>query len=90
MYTHFDMSGIALLGLIAGGLTILSSLPQILHTIRSKKTSDISLPMYILLLAGICLWLIYGFITRQIAIIIPNGIYLVLNSIILVLKIKFG
>ena len=90
MYTHHDMSGIALLGLIAGGLTILSSLPQILHTIRSKKTADISLPMYILLITGIILWLIYGFITRQVAIVVPNLIYFVLNSIILVLKIKFG
>lgn len=84
------MNSIAVLGLVAGALTIASSLPQILHTINSKKTNDISLPMYILLLVGICLWLVYGFITHQIAIIIPNAIYFVLNSIILGLKIKYG
>lgn len=84
------MTLISILGLIAGGLTIISALPQILHTIKSRKTSDISLPMYILLTIGIALWIIYGLITSQIAILLPNTIYFIFTVIILILKVKYG
>lgn len=79
-----------ILGLAAGTLIVFASLPQILKIIKSKSTKDISLAMYIILNIGTLLWVIYGFVTNQIAIIIPNLIFLVLNLIILYLKIKHG
>ncbi len=79
-----------ILGLAAGALIVFASLPQILKIIKSKSTKDISLAMYIILNIGTLLWVIYGFVTNQIVIIIPNLIFLVLNLIILYLKIKHG
>jgi MtN3 and saliva related transmembrane protein len=84
------MNAISIFGLVAGAFTIVSSLPQILKVIKSRKTADISLPMYILLVTGCLMWVVYGIVTSQIAIIIPNVIYFVFNSIILYLKIRFG
>lgn len=81
---------IQILGLTAGGLIVFASLPQILKIIKTKKTSDISLPMYIIINIGTFLWIIYGFATNQIAILIPNVIFQIFNLIILYLKIKHG
>lgn len=78
------------LGLIAGGFAVFASLPQIVKIIKTKRTSDISLPMYIILNIGIFLWIVYGFLTQQVAIIITNVIFQVVNLIILFLKIKHG
>ncbi len=84
------MNAITILGLIAGGLTTISSLPQIIHTLKRKQTKDISLPMYIIVTTGIILWIVYGFLTSQVAIIITNGISFVFNVMILFLKLRYG
>ncbi len=79
-----------ILGLLAGGIVVTASLPQILQIIRTKQTKDLSLPMYIILNLGIFTWLVYGFLTQQISIIISNLIFQALNLFILFLKIKHG
>jgi len=79
-----------ILGLIAGALTVGASLPQILKIARSKKTDELSLPAYIILNIGIFIWILYGFLTNQIALIIPNIIFQIFNLIILFFKIKYG
>ena len=81
---------IQFLGLLAGGLVIIASLPQILTIIKTKSTKDISLPMYILQNTGIILWVIFGLITHSLAVAITNGIYLIFTLTILFLKIKHG
>ncbi|MDD5415464.1 MAG: SemiSWEET transporter [Candidatus Daviesbacteria bacterium] len=78
------------LGLIAGGFVVFASLPQILKIIKTKRTTDISLPMYIALNIGTFLWLVYGFLTQQMALIITNVIFQIFNLTILFLKIKHG
>lgn len=85
-----DIFSVQTLGLIAGGFAVFASLPQILKIIKNKRTSDISLPMYIALNIGVFLWIVYGFLTQQVAIIIPNVIFQLFNLIILFLKIKYG
>ncbi|MDD5147377.1 MAG: SemiSWEET transporter [Candidatus Daviesbacteria bacterium] len=78
------------LGLIAGGFVVFASLPQILKIIKTKRTTDISLPMYIALNIGTFLWLVYGLLTQQMALIITNVIFQIFNLTILFLKIKHG
>lgn len=85
-----NMFSVQTLGLIAGAFVVVASLPQIFKIIKTKRTSDISLPMYIILNIGIFLWMVYGFLTQQIAIIITNVIFQLVNLIILFLKIKHG
>lgn len=84
------MDFVQVLGLIAGAFVVFASLPQILKILKTKRTSDLSLPMYIALNIGTFLWIVYGFLTQQAAIIITNVIFQILNMSILLLKVKHG
>jgi len=77
-------------GYSAACLTTIAFLPQVVKTIRSRKTDEISLIMYILFCIGVLCWLIYGVLTSDMPLIIANGITLLLALVVLCLKIKFG
>jgi MtN3 and saliva related transmembrane protein len=77
------------LGIIAGILTTIAYLPQLLKTWKSKSANDLSWSMLIVLCIGIILWLIYGFSVQDIPIIAANVVTLLLAAIILILKIRY-
>lgn len=77
------------LGMIAGTLTTLAYLPQLLKTWRSKSAEDISWGMLITLWIGIVLWLVYGSYTHDLPVICANVVTLLFASVILGLKIKY-
>ncbi len=83
------MDIINIIGLVAAFLTTISSLPQVIKTIKLKEARDISFWMWALLALGIFLWLIYGILKNDFPIILANGISLFLILIVLGLKIKF-
>ncbi|MEZ5529474.1 MAG: SemiSWEET transporter [Porticoccaceae bacterium] len=83
-----DMISAALIGSAAGVLTTCAFIPQVIHTLRTKDTSAISLGMYIIFVSGVALWLLYGILLKEIPLIAANLITLALSSIILVLKIR--
>ena len=78
------------IGLIGACLTTLSFLPQVIQTWKTKRTKDISLPMYTTFTVGVFLWLIYGIFINSTPVIAANSVTLVLASCILFLKIKHG
>lgn len=77
-------------GSLAAILTTSAFVPQAIKIIRTKKTKDISLLMYIVLTTGILCWLIYGILIKQAPIIFANSIGFTLTFAILILKIKYG
>lgn len=77
------------LGLVAGTLTTMAYLPQLVKTWKSKSAEDISWSMLITLCIGILLWLIYGTSIHDVPVICANMVTLALASIILILKIRF-
>ena len=79
-----------IVGLAAAFLTTTAFLPQVIHTIRTRSTHDISLRMYSLYTVGIFLWLIYGVFLRDVPIMASNAITFLLSGTILVLKIRHG
>ena len=79
-----------LIGSVAGTLTTLSFLPQVLKTYRSRSAKDISLVMFLLFSLGVFLWLLYGLSIQSMPIVVSNGITLVLSLSILVMKFWFG
>jgi MtN3 and saliva related transmembrane protein len=81
---------ITFIGLLAGTCTTISFFPQIRKIYRTRRTRDLSLPTYVLLDMGLLLWVVYGVALHQIAVIIPNLIIFVLNSYIIVMKLKYG
>src|SRR3954453_15976512 len=64
--------------------------PQVLRVWRTRSTKDISLKMFLVLVTGLSLWLIYGFWRGEGPLIIANGITLVLASTILYFKLRHG
>ena len=78
------------LGFIAAACTTIAFLPQMIKTLKSRQTRDISLWMYIILTLGLLLWLIYGIMLEELPIILANAVTLVLTVSVLILKIKHG
>jgi MtN3 and saliva related transmembrane protein len=85
------MSELALadtIGTLAGTLTTVSFLPQVVKTWRSRSTSDISLAMFVAFCTGVALWLVYGLMVGAWPVIIANFVTLILAGVILGLKIR--
>jgi MtN3 and saliva related transmembrane protein len=83
------MEGLTLLGLLAGGLTTVSFVPQVRKIWRTKKAEDVSLMMFVAFCVGVSLWIVYGFMKGEAAIIATNAVTLVLGAAILWMKLKF-
>jgi MtN3 and saliva related transmembrane protein len=77
------------LGLIAGALTTVAFIPQVVKIWKSRHTQDISLGMFSIFSVGVFLWLLYGIQLGALPIILSNGITLVLSLTILVFKLKY-
>ena len=82
------MDGIEAVGMVAGLLTTIAFVPQVLKTWRTRSARDFSLPMLILFTVGIALWLAYGLLLHQVPIILPNVVTLILTAYILFMKLK--
>lgn len=78
-----------LLGLIAGTLTTIAFLPQLLKTWKSKSAKDVSLVMMATFCLGVFLWIVYGLAIKAMPIIVCNVVTLVLALLILILKIRY-
>jgi MtN3 and saliva related transmembrane protein len=79
-----------ILGLAAGSCTTLAYLPQAVKAWRTRSTHDVSLQMFVLMVTGIVLWLIYGVLQRDLPIIAANIASLALTMTILYFKLRFG
>lgn len=77
-----------IIGLIAGGLTSVSFIPQALKMIRTQNTSGISLTTYMLFTIGAALWVIYGYFTEDFAILLTNLITVIPSLTILIMKVR--
>lgn len=77
------------LGLLAGVLTTASLIPQVTKIWKTKSARDVSLKMFVAFCVGVGLWLAYGIIKAEAAIIITNAATLLLGAAILVMKLKY-
>jgi MtN3 and saliva related transmembrane protein len=85
----FPMDTWVLLGMVAGMLTTVGFIPQIVRGYRTKKMDDVSLFMPILLSAGMGLWLGYGLVLNDLPIVFWNAVALTFNLVIVALKLKY-
>jgi MtN3 and saliva related transmembrane protein len=83
------MNTIEIIGLAAGALTTGAFVPQVYKTYKNKSTADISLIMYLVLLMGIVIWLVYGTHIKSLAILMTNSVTGFLAFIIVCLKLKY-
>jgi MtN3 and saliva related transmembrane protein len=77
-----------IIGMMAGILTTISFLPQVVRSWKTRDLAGVSLTMYSLFVLGVALWLTYGILLGSIPIILANAVTLVLAGIVLVLKLN--
>jgi MtN3 and saliva related transmembrane protein len=78
-----------MVGYIAGCLTTLAFIPQVIRSWRLRETKDLSFFMLLLLASGVCLWSVYGIWIGSIPIIAANLITFVLILFLVWMKIRF-
>lgn len=79
-----------IIGIAAGALTALSTLPQIIKIIKEKKTQAISPIMFFVLLAGNGLWCWYGLLLEEWPIIVTNAFSVSCDILMILLNYKYA
>jgi MtN3 and saliva related transmembrane protein len=80
---------INMIGMIAGTLTSVAAVPQLIKTLRTQHARDISIWQPILLSLGLALWLIYGILIQNAPLILANIIPLACNVLLTILKLLY-
>lgn len=84
------MIGETAIGLLAGTLTTIAFVPQVLKTWRTRSTHDISLGMFAIFVSGVFVWIVYGAIIGDVPVILTNVATLALAGTILIFKVRNG
>ena len=79
----------AFLGYAAAACTTLAFVPQAVRVWRTRSASDISLATYLIFVAGIVLWALYGIRIHSVPVILANAATLVVAGAVLVGKFRF-
>ncbi len=77
-------------GFLAGALTTVAFVPQVLKILKTRSARDISLGMYTVFTSGVALWLVYGIALGSMPIVIANVLTLVLALAVLLMKLRYG
>ena len=78
------------LGYFAGSLTVFSFLPQVYRSWQTRRTADLSMSMFALLITASSLWMVYGALNRDWPVILTNGGMVALNAALAVAKARFS
>lgn len=77
------------IGLVAGTLTSVAAIPQLIKTLKTRNVRDISIWQPLLLSFGVALWMMYGVLINDLPLILANITPLVCNAILTVMKIRY-
>jgi MtN3 and saliva related transmembrane protein len=75
------------LGFLAGILTTVSWLPQVVRSWRTRSTRDFSWPYLLVFTSGVVLWIVYGFLRDDLAVLLTNTVTLCLLLFMISLKL---
>jgi MtN3 and saliva related transmembrane protein len=76
------MYSITAVGYIALIVTSLAWLPQVMKTMKTKSTKDLSLGTFALLFTGAILWLVYGIYINDRPLITAHGVTALLTGLV--------
>lgn len=85
-----EFSAVSIVGLLAELLLIVSQIPQIYKSFKTKSTEDLSLLTILCVIFGIILWVVYGLLKPDPVIVIANSVSLIAFGTVLYAKIKFS
>lgn len=81
---------IKLIGFAAATCTTAAYAPQAIKVWKTRSTGDISLGMFLVMVLGLALWLIYGLLSGDAPLVAANAITMLLAGGILVMKLRYG
>ncbi|HYY50193.1 MAG TPA: SemiSWEET family transporter [Nitrososphaeraceae archaeon] len=81
---------VPIVGVLATVFAISSTVPQIIKGIKTRKMDDVSALLIMALIVGLSLWVVYGVAKSDIVIIGGNSVGVILNTMLLLLKIKYS
>ena len=81
---------ITVIGIVATLLAVLSLVPQVVRTWRTRSAVDLSASWLLIAVASMVLWIAYGTLLSAWAIVVANATTLFLALLLLVMKIRFG
>ena len=79
-----------LIGGVATVLAVVSLVPQVVKTWRTRSVADLSGHWLLIAVASMILWIAYGFLLAAWAIVVANASTLLLVLALLTMKIKFA
>ncbi len=77
------------IGTIAGILTSVSMIPQLVKVLKEKDVENLSWSMIVVLLTGVSLWVVYGIMKTEWPIILSNGFSVLVNTTLLIYYFKY-
>ena len=83
------METTTLLGTVAGTLTTVALVPQVVRIVRLKAAEEVSGGTFAVMSVGIALWAVYGFLIDSPVVVFFNLVTLALCIAILVLKSRY-
>lgn len=83
------MNTIDFIGYISAFLTTFAFVPQVLHSLKTRDLSGVSLPMYSIFSAGVAGWIFYGIQIASWPLVMANVVTFLLACTVLFLKLKY-
>ena len=74
-----------IVGYIAGVLSILTYVPQIIKLYKIKKTEGLSILTVVMICISVLLWLCYGIVLNNVPMIVTNALICLMTLSILVM-----
>ena len=84
------MVNIELIGYLAGFTVAISLTPQVIKAWKTKSTKDISIAWTLIYIAGLILWIVYGFGISSFPLMVTVTIEALLAVSLLILKVRYG
>jgi len=78
------------LGYFAGSLSVFAFVPQVWRAWQTRRTTDLSMSMFALLITASSLWMLYGALNRDWPVVLTNAGMVTLNGALAIAKVRFG
>ena len=85
-----DFSPVELLGFVAGAITSMGFIPQLIRGYKTKKLDDVSYFMPAVLVIGMTLWFTFGYFSHSLAVMVANAFGVGCCIILILLKKRYS
>lgn len=77
------------IGYIAGFLTTLAFVPQVVRAYRTRSVNDLSWIWLFIFISGLFMWLTYGLVLNDWPMILANSLTISLCLLLMLMKVRY-